>query len=1186
MQFREYLQSSGRLLEARSILDMELGLCTNTADQMSACKSMLEACSKHANDEPVWFIASRARLRLAHVLHVCGQFEEARRQLGSARDCLNAAGAPGKSNRADLLCRLQELKDSSPVTDAGLFVNDPGLLERYESFTNDQHIQNDGYILSKALTRGLDVALAILEKSHSACNLDVFWRWSKRTEAVLEEIGDTVMLFINRLATGDIACSLLSDYGSLIKWHKDFDAKYPTFNLWSPKINACKTLALIHTKIRNEDRALKTAVRMKEISSDQDMFWQAKGFRTQAEITAQDTADQVNENLLPVTFQNRWGQLDWMLHDSKSLPFCYPGTWKTYRIKVGSDEIDPSTDMDELLLKFMRDDFADGVLDRNDLKHICSGLIPEASATATSPSLDRPSTLAPTVDASQSLGENLEPTTFLDTLTPKALSTVLYGTADSPTPVEQWEEIFGTLTAWLLSKSSRPENKRHYLLYQVQNRRQKRASYPVSSFKTQAVETQRLINLIPHLNATVREQVSNISGLRILIAISKTAIYLQKTGHPFQDTESPEFKEVLGLYNQSLAENHGNGRFVREVQIHVNIAQLYFHTAKKLNQRALDLFFQALLNALAALEKIRDGWRALQGWERVENLTLALENPHMMSIIPWAVAILTQYPDSHADFRASMIWIMVQVAKSMGLGWLMEINLTITRDSQADGKLEPSDALKDQGEDQGSDPGRYEAGRTQEPSEPKAAGAGLKKVTDRENTLEEKRDHSAPDPGKGATAEETQKKTDSDSGPHTILGDMEAQLQQLSGVGGDAVFVDWYNGKSRLQSFLKPLITTISPGKKPQCRLADITWQTVDEVVSKFIHLDTEDLKSKKNSKILYRLNPLIEPLKDLSTPGQALVFSPCGNLHRIPLHALKIDGEVLIHRNPIVYCSSLSALTTAFEARQNMEKELATPSPTQQQPSFKASIFGGPPTDIGKKALHATASKLHVHKPYTNNDFKASLFVHTIEEPSLHLLHYHGHANFSASSPMDQSLAFTDQDLTLRQIFDIPPGRRAFHAVLLGCGSGASKTLVTNDVVGLVPALFHAGAASTVSSLRTFSNGDAALYQEYFYEVFDSSNGEEDEKVLESGVKGLDVNEDIDEMDHVGEGGMGTNRVDGDGEGRTGSESFLWNLAVANQRAVLKIREQKSALYHWAGFVLNGWWMMRVPGKKGRERS
>ena len=66
----------------------------------------------------------------------------------------------------------------------------------------------------------------------------------------------------------------------------------------------------------------------------------------------------------------------------------------------------------------------------------------------------------------------------------------------------------------------------------------------------------------------------------------------------------------------------------------------------------------------------------------------------------------------------------------------------------------------------------------------------------------------------------------------------------------------------------------------------------------------------------------------------------------------------------------------------------------------------------------------------------------------------------------------------------------------------------------------------------------------------------------------------------------MSTNRVDTGGEGRTGSGGFLWNLAVANQRAVLKIREQKSALYHWAGFVLNGWWMMRVPGRNGRERS
>jgi len=158
----------------------------------------------------------------------------------------------------------------------------------------------------------------------------------------------------------------------------------------------------------------------------------------------------------------------------------------------------------------------------------------------------------------------------------------------------------------------------------------------------------------------------------------------------------------------------------------------------------------------------------------------------------------------------------------------------------------------------------------------------------------------------------------------------------------------------------------------------------------------------------------------------------------------------------------------------------------------------------------------------------------------------------------MDQSLEFADRHLTLRDIFDIPPGRgRGFHATLLGCGSGASTTARTDDVIGLVPGFYHAGAASAVGSLWPFADGDAALYSAYFYDKV-RGVGSGDGEVLDKGVEGMRIE-------------------DGEREVEARMEGF-WNSAKANQRAVLKIREQKPELYHWGAFVLNGWWMMRVP--------
>ena len=1133
---------------------------------MTACEALLESSSIPAGREPIWLVVGRARLRLASVLHVLGRSKEARLQLNSASQWLTAASAPGKSNRINLLWQLQELKDSAPLTDAGLFINDSGLLKRYEVFSNDQYVQNDGYIISTALCRGNDVALAILEKDESNLNRDIFWEWCKRKEAVLEELGDIARLYINRLATGDIACTLFGDYGSLINWHHDFNEKYSTFNLWRQRISASKTLVLIYVQIRNADQFLRIVKEIKEIHGSQDKFWQAEGFRPQSEISSHNRANSVNENLLPVAFQPGPVQSGWYLHDSTSLLVKPIVTWDRHRIKIGSDSNDPSIEMETLLLRFMVDDFAIGVLDKNDVKVLCSGLLVDVLSMN-----DLPSRHGPSARINEIFADSLNLSTILRTLTPETLSTMLYGTIDSPTPNQLWEQMYEKLSKWLLEKSSKPENKRHYLLFQIQLTRHNRTSYPKSSLESQVAEAQRLINLIPRLNATIQDHVSsNIAILKNLIASSKSAIYLQTNGSPLVDTECQEFREILDIYKQSLEEIHGNWRYVSEIQTHVNMAQLYFHAALKHDQRALDPFFQSFFNALAALEKIRDGWRALQGWKRVENLTFALQNRDIMVIIPWAVAVLTKYPDSQTDFRAGMIWSMVQCAKSMGLGWLMEISASEIRDSQVSLKTSGENATSEQDsgriadstypetvDTKGDKSSKAENG--EELLESKIGQAESESVYDRELKLEESQDHSTPIPTTKSVAERSTETPGNDDGPYTILKDLETQLQQLSKLGGNTVFVDWYNGTSRLKSFLKPLVVSIAPGQKPKCCIADITWEAIDNVVNRFIHLDSKDLQNKRNSNILYELNPLVEPLKHLSKPGQVLVFLPCGNLHRIPLHALLLNDEVLIRRNPIVYCSSLGALTIAFERRQDKEKRGAITISRQASFSLNASIYGDPPSDIGKKALHATASKLGVSQLHTNEQFDPTLFIQTIQDPSLQILHYHGHANFSTADPMDQNLSFGDQSLTLREIFDIKAGDRAFHATLLGCGSGASKTVQTNDVIGLVPAFFHAGAASTVSSLWTFSDRDAALYQKYFYNDL-AGFGDQDEEVLERKLGGIGVEEETTE------------------DGRVDNESFAWNLALANQRAVLSIMEQKPELYHWAGFVLNGWWMMRVP--------
>ena len=272
------------------------------------------------------------------------------------------------------------------------------------------------------------------------------------------------------------------------------------------------------------------------------------------------------------------------------------------------------------------------------------------------------------------------------------------------------------------------------------------------------------------------------------------------------------------------------------------------------------------------------------------------------------------------------------------------------------------------------------------------------------------------------------------------------------------------------------------------------------------------------------------EPLAAITQPGQTLVFSAIGKLHRLPFHALTLDGEILIQRNPIVYCSSLTVLNVVFKARKASEQQK-----TFDSGAFTASLFGNPPSPMGKKALKNLAKKLST-KARTGDESTSSNLRAAITNPELNLLHYHGHVTFLEGDPKDQGLELDDRRFNLRDVFDLAPLPSSYHATLLGCGTGMSKTTLSNDVVGLVPAFLYSGASSTVSTLWPFDDKDAAMYTRHFYEEFD--------KLLHSGQKGV---------------------VD---------------LAKANQRAILAIMAERPPLYHWAPFILNGYWMLRLPGK------
>ena len=1133
---REYLQSQGRLREARAILDQELAHVTDGAEQRKACESLLEACFEQAmSEEPIWWITSTTRIRLGKVLSTGHHPEAGDFNFQQARRTLKRIQISDKENNAWLLVRLVEI-GSLPNP------RHEDILHAYEEFLQSPKVRQDEFVYSNTLTRATSSALEILESDTSPRNQATFWKWYNQTESNLKNIGYIAYLSTFRVATGDIACSLFAEWGAILKWHEEFEKTYPLFRLWGPKTDVGQRRLLTYNYLKDEKRIFQTIMEMKDIADDQDDFWYEAGFMKQGEVSRSSVGTDSGSKSIPAAFQPKDVAVQWLSEWSEELSVGFHNGWASFGVSVGSDAVKLSTMLENHLCSWIKRDFRAGILTAQDLRGLLfapeegSDLFLAANVTHNIgvhqiESMNFEDSHEAEVESSTvGLGSHSIPRIDdrINTLSPESLSLIIFGSQTSPTSDSRWEEIYLILSKWLLLKSDEAEDDRHFLLYNVQSRRLSNAISSASSYKTRGLEAYRLIDLIPKLSEKVQHHVSsNSSSWKSTVAAAKRATYIESHGHPLLDMDSPELKEIIGLYDQCLAENRGSTRLLREVHLNMSIASVYLHAAKKLDPKALSGFFNAVEKAVEAFEKIREGWRILTGWDRVQKLLLALEDQITLQIAPLAITVACQIPITQREARDKGIWSMIQFAKSIGIGWLLESNA-------ADGLSHRTEGT--------SDNRRI-----------------LCEAADSEVDRERPDDHSgsaSPEALPPGHDQADTKSEEDQAGNHSnfdlSIDRMLVALQAINRSGADAVFVDWFNTDFMLdKSSVKPVIATLTGVEEgPKCCLADTTWQEVNDIIDKFMDLETEELQDKKAKKLLYKLNPLVKPLS-WTKPGQTLVFSPCGNLHRIPLHALKIDGEVLIKRNPIVYCSSMSALVVAFQMRKQKRQSTGPPvtpagSDTEHDStttlSFKASLYADPPSDIGNNALETVATRFKA-KPHRGPEFTTASFTQTIEDPDLDLLHYHGHADFSPTEPMDHSLLFSDCALTLRNIFDLPPpsGQSGgFHATLLGCGSGISKAGPTSDVLGLVPSLLHAGASSTISTLWRFSDEDAAAYSDSFYERFEE-------------VK------------------------TGDG---------LVDLARVNQRAVLSIMEKRPALYHWGSFVLNGCWLMGSPHrmKGGRE--
>ncbi len=1010
---------------------MELGPLDGNRAKQDACRSLLEACKAPAVLEPAWYIKWKVTLQLAQLLRNDGQLEEANEKFGLARSLSRHAPVPPAQNNMEFDIRYAELKSTTL----------PYPLQNHQSwvvFYDQCSSKTDYYMMCEGLRKAAETALEILQKQPNEENKSNFWQWQSKAEDLLARLGDFYSLYFSRVTTGDIALHMFDQYGAILRWHDEFDAAHPQFNVWFLKMAGKRSKLLIYSRLNDTNNALRTIKEINGFEKEQETFWSTEEYihPTIAAPPMGDTENQKISNAIHPSdiLRNAWFR-EWA--DEWTVSYKYPGA---IRFDGGTFTLGQSFVNEELLLEWMRSSAKNGELAETELEQI---LFPR-ERTGQTPDLHD----------------------LLDQLTPGRLSELLYGPQDSPTTYAYWETAFSVIADWLLNRAKYDIEKRFYVTLHLQERKFLSISSPFSRDDLQIAQT--LFDVAAKPPEALAPYVKNwIPMWRNKLCKIKEWLYNQETGHVFQTEEDPQFQEIVRLYKITLKEVREMGSPHMEAVTLQWLGELYYSPAMNHRQPAVENFMEALEGAELAFQKNRDSWKILNGWEKVQKLLMSLEEYTMrLGIAPLVISVLQQFPgcDDPSSDVGPRIWACIQRGKSFGLAWLMRTNFHAT-------------------------PGTPEIGS---------------------------------DGNIGAKFEETP----------VITPDELGLIAQDA--GSDVIFVDWFRPLSyvAMSGQSLPLVAVLSPGEPVKIAQVLMTWEEVDALLEKILKFSTDDLLKEENLQILRKLNPLIEPLATLSRPGQVLVFSAVGTLHRIPLHALQLCKELLIRRNPIVYCSNMTVLNIAFQERKSSEKRAL-----ESKRQFHAAIFGDAPSDVGQTSVRKIAKVFSV-EPHIRDSFTSSNFIDAILDPNLDLFHYHGHVAFEENSPTEHCLKLDDRDVTLRDIFSLAsaPTRSAYHATLLGCGSGMSKTHVSTDVIGLVPAFLYAGAASTVSTLWSFDDADAAMYAHYFYAEFRTLLRERRNA-----------------------------RVD---------------LARANQKAVLSIMEKRPEMYHWAPFVLNGYWMMDVRGE------
>jgi len=293
----------------------------------------------------------------------------------------------------------------------------------------------------------------------------------------------------------------------------------------------------------------------------------------------------------------------------------------------------------------------------------------------------------------------------------------------------------------------------------------------------------------------------------------------------------------------------------------------------------------------------------------------------------------------------------------------------------------------------------------------------------------------------------------------------------------------------------------------PQSQL-DWYWQNYEEEI-----LARESFRGLPRNSWQRLGEVMFPPLVELLREGDILYFLPQGLFHRLPLHALLLNGTPLITRWAVAYAPSLSVLESTL-SRLRREGDVLL-------------MAYASPDDRGREAILKGASQLVRH-------FQTAQFQTTLKWPSAtvqdlreegrsaRVIHLLCHGGFNSAYPLNSYVELADERLTARQWLLLR--LQAELVTLSSCEAGILGPQPGDDIVGLTRSILFAGAEALLLPLCRVAIEETGEWMQYFYQCLYDPDCPQ-----------------------------GTNK------------------AVAFREATLKVMSEQEDPYYWAPFVLTG---------------